>query len=400
MGPVISTQFAGTSTRSPRLFTIIVSAGFVLTGIVNTLIGPLLPILAIHWALSDAQAGYFFVAQFLGSIAGVSLSSFIIPRSGFRFTIGLSYLLMAAGLIGLQVSEWRYALLGAVALGVGFGAAIPATNLFVSCTNQHRRASALSLLNFFWGLGAIFTPLAIYFATPRNHISLFLTLLSALLLCSTASLAFASSEKLPSIERKAVNHSQNQSEWRFIAIIGAMFFLYVAIEATTGGWIATLAKRASATPNRQWIFAPSMFWGGLLAGRGLAPQVLQRFRERHIAIAGLMAAVVGICVLIIAPEWQWITAAGLVIGFGLSAVFPITVALLSRFQHTETARAGPMFALAGLGGAIMPWLTGFVSTWSGSLRIGLTVPLIGTAILLWLHIIGNHASHTIETQIT
>jgi fucose permease len=381
------------------MFTFIVSAGFVLTGIVNTLIGPLLPILAVHWALSDAQAGYFFVAQFLGSIAGVSLSSFMIPRSGFRFTIGLSYVLMAVGVIGLQASEWRYALLGAVALGIGFGVAIPATNLFVSYTNPYRRASALSLLNFYWGLGAVFTPVAIYLATPRNHISLFLTLLSVLLLCSTGSLAFASSENF-SIEKKEIGPSSQQSEWRFIVIVGAMFFLYVAIEATAGGWIATLAKRASATPNRQWIFAPSMFWGGLLAGRGLAPQMLQRFRERHIAIAGLMAAAMGICVLIIKPEWQWITAAGLVIGFGLSAVFPITVALLSRFQHIETARAGPMFALAGLGGAIMPWLTGFVSTWSGSLRIGLTVPLIGTVILLWLHIIGNHASHTIETQIT
>jgi fucose permease len=182
------------------------------------------------------------------------------------------------------------------------------------------------------------------------------------------------------------------------AILGAMFFLYVAIEASIGGWIATLARRIAIDAPGRWVFAPSLFWAGLLLGRGLAPLLLSRTRERLVAIAGLVVSAVGMFVLVLATHWQSIAAAGFVAGLGLAAVYPITIALLSRFGGAETRSAGPMFALGGLGGTIMPWMVGVVSTWSGSLQKALLVPLLATAILLSLHVIGNHGSQTTEAS--
>ena len=40
-----------------RSTTRVVHANFVLTGVATTLIAPLLPFLAAHWALRDVQAG-------------------------------------------------------------------------------------------------------------------------------------------------------------------------------------------------------------------------------------------------------------------------------------------------------------------------------------------------------
>ncbi len=376
----------------PRMFARVASAGFVLTGVVNTFLGPILPVLAARWQLSDSLAGYFFVMQFIGSILGVSLSSVLLPRRGFRLTIGLSYLLMAAGVGGLALPQWRYGLLATFALGLGFGVAIPTTNLLISGANQQRRASALSILNFCWGLGAVSAPAGLYLAARQNRVSTFVVLLSGLLLLSALGLAITGGVEPLSNEKKPDNTWQRAPQWRFVAIVGGMFFLYVAIEASMGGWIATLAKRAPSAVAGNWVMAPSLFWGGLLAGRGFAPLVLRRMRERSVAIFGLVLAFAGMCVLVVSSRWQWIAAAGCVIGFGLAAVFPITVALLSHFQHAEKRSAGPMFAMAGLGGAIMPWLVGAVSTWSGSLQTGLFVPLFATGLLLWLHIVGNHGS--------
>jgi FHS family glucose/mannose:H+ symporter-like MFS transporter len=389
------TRPTGTLTHSSQLFTAIASAGFVLTGVVNTFLGPILPILSARWALSDSRAGYFFATQFLGSILGVIVSSFLLPRYGFRLIIGISYLLMAVGVNGLLLSEWRYALLGTLALGLGLGFVIPATNLFVSKTNPERRSSALSILNFCWGLGAVSAPVALYATASRNHSSVFLLVLSVLLLVLAATLAF-STETTPVHEDKSIDHSPKQTEWRFAAIVGGMFFLYVAVEASVGGWIATLAERLAAGTSTRWILAPSLFWGGLLAGRGLAPLLLMRLRERAVALAGLALAGAALCVLVFSSHWQWVTAAGLVAGAGLAAIFPITVALLSRFQDMETKNAGLMFAMAGLGGAIMPWLVGAVSTRSESLQIGLMVPLLATVVLLWLHAIGNQGSQPVS----
>ncbi|HWF02928.1 MAG TPA: MFS transporter [Candidatus Angelobacter sp.] len=414
MYPVTSTQLILKPTQNLRLFAGLASAGFVLTGIVNTFLGPLLPILAARWALTDSRAGYFFATQFLGSIAGVTASSFLLPRRGFRFTIGLSYLLMAVGVRGLALSQWKYALMSTLIFGFGFGLVIPATNLFVSRVNQNRRASALSILNFCWGIGAVLTPVAIYFSASKGQVLAFLIILSGLLSLTAISVAFTSGGEPPLKEQNFNDHhspehpshgnpladlAQKKPAWHFVAMVGGMFFLYVAIESSVGGWIATLAERVSSVGTGRWFLAPSLFWAGLLAGRGLAPLVLNRVRERQLAIAGLALAGSCMCVLVFSSHWQWITAAGFFVGLGLAAIFPITVALLSRFQAAETRNAGLMFALSGLGGAVMPWLVGAVSTKSGSLQVGLMVPLVGTVILLWLHAVGNHGSQpTAETQ--
>ena len=38
------------------------------TGILTTLLGPMLPILIARWALNDTQAGNLFLAQFLAQV--------------------------------------------------------------------------------------------------------------------------------------------------------------------------------------------------------------------------------------------------------------------------------------------------------------------------------------------
>jgi fucose permease len=53
-------------------------AGFLLIGIVTVLLGQILPVLSKRLSLNDREAGYLFVAQFAGSLAG---AFFIIESS-------------------------------------------------------------------------------------------------------------------------------------------------------------------------------------------------------------------------------------------------------------------------------------------------------------------------------
>src|SRR5260370_31191352 len=129
----------------------LVHLAFVPTGMVTTFLGPMLPALSSRGQLSDGQAGYFFTAQFLGSIVGVALTSILLPRRGFRFSLAIGYVLMAAGVRGLALTEWRLALLGTFVSGLGLGLVIPASNLLASSMNPDRRAAAISTLNFCWG---------------------------------------------------------------------------------------------------------------------------------------------------------------------------------------------------------------------------------------------------------
>ena len=65
-----------------REFIFLLHAGFLLIGVVTTLLGPILPMLAIKWSLDDAELGLFFMAQFTGAIVGSALSSRMIVRTG------------------------------------------------------------------------------------------------------------------------------------------------------------------------------------------------------------------------------------------------------------------------------------------------------------------------------
>jgi fucose permease len=62
-------------------------------------------------------------------------------------------------------------------------------------------------------------------------------------------------------------------------------------------------------------------------------------------------------------------------------LFPLILALFLA-EIGGSNNAGWVFAVAGLGGAVLSWLTGIVSSDTGSLRIGLLVP--GFAALLML----------------
>jgi fucose permease len=358
--------------------------------VVNTFLGPVLPALAARWSLTDSRSGYLFTTQFLGSMAGVSLSSFLMARRGFRFSLALAYVLMAAGVWGLGLADWKSGLFSTLIFGLGLGLAIPTSNLLISSMNQHRRAAALNTLNFCWGLGAVAAPVALAVSARGNHVQTFVTVLTGLLLLAAVILVIAPGSELAPNDRQS-EVRQRIADWPLLAIVGAMFFLYVAIEASVGGWIATLFKRLPAgAGGNGWSLASSFFWGGLVAGRGFAPLVLDRVPERRVVLVGLFVACLAILVLVFSHQAQPMTGAAMAVGFGLAPVFPITIALLSQFHEMEKKVAGPMFALAGLGGAVMPWLVGLVSTWSGSLRAGLLVPLVATMLLLWLHAIGNH----------
>ena len=86
-------------------------AGFVLTGVVNTLLGPILPALSAKWFLTDSQAGWLFTAQFAGSILGVLLSSRFVVRWGSRVSLVLGYGMMSAGVGSLGLGVWEMGLL-------------------------------------------------------------------------------------------------------------------------------------------------------------------------------------------------------------------------------------------------------------------------------------------------
>ena len=363
--------------------TALAHAGFVITGVMTTLLGPMLPLLSARWSLNDSQAGYLFTAQFATSIAGVAGSTFLSRRYGYHLPMIFGQICFALGAALLVRADWALGVFSICVYGCGQGLTVPASNLMISELNPQARASALNLLNFSWGIGAVGCPFAIAALQPSHQIYWFLygVAASALLLA----FAFALVPRQRVSQTSIVNFEVERGFWlkRLVVVLGLLFFIYVGVENSVGGWISSYARRISDGRGSFWAVTPSFFWGALLTGRALAPLALKRVRETTVAMIGLGLSTAAVALLLVSPNMSSITVGASLAGLGLSAVFPINIAMIPLWLGKAGERAGGvMFALSSCGGATMPWMVGAVSNHFQSLSIGLWVPLLGSLAML------------------
>src|SRR5438445_6896883 len=134
-----------TGSSSPA--TLLVHINFLLTGIVMTFLGPLLPLLTSRWEINDALAGRLFLVQFVSSMLGMFCSAPVVQRYGYRTTFIIGLALMAGGITVLGAASYWFGVIAVGILGAGHGITTPAGNLRTAEVNPHRSASALNVIN-------------------------------------------------------------------------------------------------------------------------------------------------------------------------------------------------------------------------------------------------------------
>jgi FHS family glucose/mannose:H+ symporter-like MFS transporter len=342
-----------------------------------------------RWLLNDTQAGYLFVAQFATSMLGMLLSGVLVERLGYRRTLRVGLVLMAAGMAMLVRANWTLGLVAVSIYGVGFGSNTPAGNLFIADANPGNRAAALNLLNSSWGIGAMGCPLLIAWAQRSRHVPLFFDGTAAALLGLAAWLSWVqfSADGKPAGAEPPSGASARPSSPGLVFFVAVLFFIYVGTENSLGGWVASYARRMDMGSRAFWATTPSFFWGALLLGRISAPLFLRRARETMVASAGLVLASLGVIVLLAARSMSLVVVGASLAGLGLASVFPISISMLSHwFGEAATRVSGTIFAGGNLGGAVLPWLVGALSTHYGSLRAGFVVPLLGAMSMLAVYV--------------
>ena len=372
--------------RQRRALVVAGQIAFLPTGILTTLLGPMLPILSVRWALSDTQSGNLFLVQFLSQLAGVLLSGAMMSRVGFRLPFLSGMLLMAGGVSTLYLGSPWLGMVSVTVYGLGLGMVIPTDNLMIAEVSTGSRAAAVSLLNFFWGVGAVLCSLLVAWAQAHQMVPVFLGSVALFLL-----LLVVASWKLPFPAARDSTHvpipwreiARNPATWVFACV----FLLYPGAETAVGGWIGSYVTRMGSHGASMGAMMPAFFWAALSLGRGAGSVVLHRLPERRVLQAGYGLAAVGIGLLLRSSTLPGVIASALITGLSFANLYPISVALLShRFGVTARGVGTVMFSLATLGPALLPWLVGVISQSSGSLRAGLAVPFVATLILFVIHL--------------
>jgi MFS transporter, FHS family, glucose/mannose:H+ symporter len=357
--------------------------------VITVILGPLLPLLSSRWGLNDTQAGYLVTAQFIGCLFATLASGEILPWLGFRWTMVIGLAFMTFGTATLMASSYAWAITAVSCNGTGIGLASPTTNLLVARTTADRRASSLNLLNFFWSAGAMACPFLVAAFQSEGRIQVFVLLVAGSVVVLMVALIMTPMQ----VPVQDAHPAQPRSRLQYLrtptaVLLGTLFFVYIGTESSFGLWLATYAKRSIDAGGTWWATAPSYFYGALLLGRLAAPLVLREISDVKLARLGAGLAGMGGATLIAVHSLPGIAICAALTGFGLSTLYPIAIGFLSASFGTAASRiGGTLFSIATLGGAIVPWLVGFVSTHSGSLRMALLVPLLGCLAIVWFYCI-------------
>jgi len=356
--------------------------GFVLTGIGTTLLGCILPALSGIWNLNDSHSGFLIAAQFTGSSCGALLA-----RSHLYTSLIRGYLLLAVSAVSIALCHGYFAAPLLFCFGLGLGSAMTSTSMLIARIYSATRGASLSLLNAFWGLGAVLCPpLVTAWEHFRASTSIYLGMaVTAMLPLILLGLHHTYLTRLPDDSGPSYSLRARIS---LLVPLGLFAFLYVGVETSISSWMMTYIHRLPLSSALYAPIATSFFWIALLCGRAAAPAVLRKVSESRlltISLSVLLAS--NIMLLLSYTSVMSLTSAALA-GLMLAPIFPLclsrVLAITSRPSESRW-----IFAISGLGGAVLPWITGQLATARGSLRTGLVVPLLASCVMFFLHLRTN-----------
>lgn len=359
---------------------------FLAAGIATVMLGPLLPSLIRRWQIQDVQAGTLFTASFVGQFCGAWFAT-----RNLRMSVIYGSAVTAAGCVAMAWAGFGLAHFALFAVGLGLGAGLTAGNVIAGTVVPSARARLIAALNVAWGLGAIGCPLLVELSSARGPQAFFLW--TAVFVGVTSLASFA----IPRLGLTTIGHrtyhspvaqeSMTGSELPLpplpLLLFAAAIFLYVGVENALAGWLPTYAVRSN--PDLRPSSISFYFWMSELTGRVVVIALMSLIGD---AVLYRLCVMILICTQIVLCTVAPVSTAGVVAltvvaALSLAPLYPlITSFLLARTGNH--ARLGVLFACASLGGAILPWLTGAVSTHFHGLRVGLLIPAVGALLLLFL----------------
>lgn len=347
---------------------------FVIFGLLTAAIGPTLPGLAENTGSELSQISLIFTAQALGYLTG-SLSGGrlydLLP--GHRL---LSVVLFIMGCMGFLIPLipilWLLLVVFLI-LGIMQGALEVGNNTLLVWLYRERVGPYMNALHFFFGVGAILSPIIIArTASASGDISWAYWILAFLTLPVGLWLG-----RLPSPKAYDGNESDRTGGVNvvLIGLVALLLFLYVGAEASYGGWVYTYTlSRFPEVAAPSAALLTSAFWGALTIGRLVSIPLAVRLKPGLVLTGDLLGCLVSIGMIALWPgsvSVVWVGTLGL--GLFMASFFPTTVTLAGQRMQISGQVSGWFFVGAGAGGMFLPWLIGQLFEVTGP---GITISLI------------------------
>ncbi len=375
---------------------LLVTAGyycaFIAIGLVLTSLSPTLLGLSRQTQSSLSEVSILFTTRSMGFLLTALLGSRLYDRfPGHPLLIGALVLVaLTMALVPLVPLLWLLASLF-LFMGIVEGMIDVGGNTLIVWLHRDKVGPFMNGMHFAFGVGAFIAPIIISQSLLYSGGIAWGYWMIALLILPVALLFFWLPSPIP--ERLADGVMAPPAQTALVGLIALFFFLYVGIEASFGGWIATYAVTLGLAPEATAGYLTSAFWVALTIGRLLSVPIATRLRPRTILLSDLLGGLASLILLLLWPTSLtviWIGALGL--GLSIASAFPTTLALAERNMTVTGGTTGWFFVGASLGGMSIPWLVGqlfesispFAFLWTVGLVLVLAIGVY-MAMMAWIN---------------
>lgn len=331
---------------------------FIILGLTSAALGPTIPGLARHTGSTVGQISILFTTQAFGYLLGSLLSGWYFDRRPAHPYLAAALTLMALVIALIPLSGLLAALSGLFFLVGLFSSSIDVGgNTLLVWVHRAGVGPKMNALHFFFGVGALISPLVVAQVIARTgDITWTFWLLAALTLVPAIVYARTPSPVAP---RHSETPDNRPTSWLLVGLIATLFFLFVGTELGFGGWIYTYGVRTGTANVVTAGYLTSLFWGSLTLGRLLSIPLAARVQPRLMLTIDLVGLTFFVLLLLgwaSVPGVVWIAAAGY--GLSMANVFP-TLMTLAEATLPITGRVTSAFMVgSSLGSMTLPWLMG------------------------------------------
>jgi fucose permease len=312
-------------------------------GIIAAMLGTILPDISQRFNLTPKQNGNIAMAQAIGLMVGGFFVGPLMDAEGKKVGLLLGLGLVVIALLGLRAAA-GYASVAAfmLLLGIGGGAIVTGANTlppFIKLGDL-TTGGVFNLLNLFFGLGGLVTPLiaARLFQNQVGKLLIFAGVLGAITFIVNAIAPLPGATAQVAFQASMVTDLLAQPAMLALSL---MLFLYVACEVGVWNWLVRHLIAQGVSESKALTILSLGFALGLLLGRVAVSQVLRGITPEAVLVGAgvLMAITTFIMLQSRSDSIAWVTV--FLAGIAMAPVFPTTLAVVNtKFPQTAATATG------------------------------------------------------------
>ena len=355
------------------LLLIIIFIAYIGLGIPDSLLGAAWPAIYTEFGLPVSYASYITILTSCGTIISSFFSAKIIKLLGTAKITAFSTTLTALALLGFSLSGNMICLcLCAIPLGLGAGSIDTALNNYVAL---HYKASHMSFLHCFYGVGVTVSPYLMSFALSENNNWRGGYRIMFIIQISIAALTILS---MPLWKKVGQNQPEEENTIRTLTtkqilttrgtkpVIG-IFIFSCAIECICLVWGSTFLVEANGITADKAAGIITFYFMGMTVGRFISGLLAKRISGIKIVMAGQIITFIAIMLTLI-PNSVVLSSVGLsLIGLGNGPLYPNMTHLTPQVFGRDVSQSiiGFQMALTYVGIMLTPLIFGLLAEYIG-----------------------------------